>query len=147
MLYGLPRRGPQLLGEVGRGWRQQQQQRLGGLVPGRAVHHAASLACGQVVGELHQGRQHGVEAEALHVLGDAADRLVGQVTDLVGLTQHPMTVRLGGIQRQVPDAVEPAADADDAGIVPVAALLPGADEHQVGAHGIRAQRVARNRPG
>src|SRR3990172_4930888 len=128
---------PQLFGDVRRHRRQHQHQRLDGLVPGVAVDGAGVTGAEQAVRHLHEGGQERVEPESLHVLRRLADGLVGEAAHL----PHGVRGRLAGprfVQDEAPDAVEPAPDAVDPLGAEGAALVPGADEHQVAAEGVGA---------
>ena len=129
--------GPQLLAEVGGHRRQHQQQRLDALDPGIAVDGAGVAVAEEGVGELHEGGEEGVEAEALHVRGRLADSLVGEAAEVAdGLGGRLAEARL--VEHEAPDAVEPAPDTGDAFDAEGATFVPGADEHEVTAEGIGA---------
>src|SRR3990172_9151000 len=128
---------PQLLGDVRRHRRQHQQQRLDSLVPGFAVDRAGVTSAEQAVRHLHQGGKERVEPEALHVLGRLADRLVGEASHLADGVRGRLT-EPRFVQGEAPHAVEPAPDAGDPLGAEGAALVPGADEHQVAAEGVGA---------
>jgi hypothetical protein len=133
---------PQLLGEVGRDRRQQQRHRLARLAPRRRVAGGAGrLGLGHRVLQRHELGHRGVEAEALEVVGDPGDGLVDRAAELL---QHGL---VGGRRRglaaavahdQRPHPVQEAGHALDALVVPGAALVPRADEHQVGADRVGA---------
>ena len=101
------------------------------------------------VRELHELRDHRVEAERLVVGRHVAQRPVGGGTDRadgvgLGLAGRQVAgVRVarllpGAIEDQRPDAVQEAVDPADPGRAPRAALVPRAHEHQEQPDGVRA---------
>ena len=120
-----------------RGRREAEQQRLDRLIPGLAVYGTGVAQSCDRVRELHHGRDHRVEAKALNVAGNALDHHVRRAREL----SRRFGVRTARhiTQDHVPDTIEPAPLTLNAGIVPVSAGFPRAQEHQVEANGIGAE--------
>src|SRR5215213_762502 len=133
---------PQLLGQVGGERRQQEGEGGRRPVPLGGVH-------GRVVPagpaqQLHQGRDGGVQLEALDVVADGGHGPVqraqvdpamarcGGVRGTVGMVPRST----GGFGDQAPGPVGEPLDAGQAGVAPVAALLERGHEQQVHAQGV-----------
>ncbi len=120
------------------GRRQHQRQHRDRLVPRSAILRPGLARAPQRVRVLHERRDHRVEAQPLDVAGDPGERLVRL------LPQHASLHRVAAIDEyrrlgcHCPGPVQPARHADDAVDVVGPALLPRAQEHQVGAEGVGA---------
>ena len=82
---------PELLGDVRRRGGHHQDQRLERLVPGGGADVVGLAGAAEGVGELHQAREHRVEAEVLIVVGDDLDCAVAQALEVA----HRLFVRPG----------------------------------------------------
>src|SRR3990172_3497386 len=95
---------PQLLGDVGHAGGEHDDEVAQRFVPGVAVDWARLAGAGQVVGVLHQRRDHRVEAEVIQVVADAPEGAVGPASHL----PHRLGVLLAVswlVQHELPDAV------------------------------------------
>ena len=131
---------PPLFRNVGRDGGEHEQELLDTVAPGGAVYRPVVPHPAQVVHELHQRSDGGVELELVQVFVALAD---GLVQDALGFAHRR---RVGGavvklrrvVFHQAPGAVQPAHHAVDAFVAPRAALVPGPDEHQEAADGVSA---------
>ena len=95
---------------------------------------------GEVVGEFHEAGDGGVELEAVQVRIDFLYGLVKLPAGVVGAAAVDGVGEVCGVTlEQVPDAVRPAGYAVDARVGPVATLVPGAEEHEIGANDVGAK--------
>ena len=116
---------PALLGDVGRKWGEQLNQRQNFV----AVHRA--LAGAQDVDVLHHRRNGGVVRECGNVFADLAD---GRVQ----LAQHGHVGRTAGdaFVHRTPDALQESAHTGDATVAVVSTFFVGTEEHEIGAEAV-----------